>query len=50
MNDFITLFFAAIDLMRASAAGSLSAGGSASGAFVLIAAGTIASMSAARER
>ena len=41
---------AAIDLMRGSAAASVSAGGSASGAFVLIAAGTIASIRAARER
>ena len=50
MNDFSTLFFAAIDLIRASASASVMAPGSASGALRRIAAGTIASISAARDR
>ena len=50
MNDCITLFFAAIDRIFASASASVIAAGSASGARRRIAAGTIASISAARER
>src|SRR5512143_1584608 len=49
MNDFSTRFFAAIALMRASASVSPIGPGSASGARRRIAAGTIASISAARE-
>ena len=49
MNDFSTLFRLAIDRIRASACASVMAPGSASGALRRIAAGTIASISAARE-
>ena len=49
MNDLSTLFFAAIDLIRSRAAASVVAPGSASGVWRRIAAGTTASISAARE-
>jgi hypothetical protein len=48
MNDFSTLFLAAIAFSRASAAASATGGGNANGALRRIAAGTIASINAAR--